>query len=424
VKVLWFVNVPIPPIGVALPSPREYVGSGWWIAWLFEALRRRGDVDLHIAWGHDGSYHNVVHIDSHTTVEAFPLWRASMPPAPGAVRPGMGGLFSLVSDSYPVGLDDVVRRVEPDIIHIHGTEGPYAMLLGRTDGPSLVSIQGSPGEWAKRYWGGTRAAVRLRNPRAMRSHILFVLAGRREARMLRNARAIHGGTSWDRRFARRLAPRASFHHAVAAVGPDFFAARRSVAARAGSEKVVLAAFSPQPYKGVELAVEAVASLRRSGHRVRLVLAGSCPRKGWGREILRAVEAAGSGAIELTGYLQPKALAARLAAADVFVLPSYMENAPNVLLEAMCVGVPCVAARVGGVASMLRDHVEGLMFRRGALNDLTGKVERLLVDTELSESLGDAAATRVRSSNEPDTVAARTVDIYRSIMESEGRRSGA
>jgi glycosyltransferase involved in cell wall biosynthesis len=422
-KVLWFVNVPIPPIGVALPTPGEYVGSGWWISWLFDALRRRDDLDLHIAWGHEGSYHNVVHIDSHTAAEAFPLWRASKPSTPGTVRPGMGGLVSLLSNRYPAGLDDVVRRVRPDIIHIHGTEGPYAMLLGRTDIPSLVSIQGSPGDWAKRYWGGSSTVTKLRNPRAARSHLLFVLAGRREARMMANARAIHGGTSWDRRFARRLAPGVPFHHGTAAVGPAFFAARRSVAARADREKVVLTAFSPQPYKGVELAVKAVASLRRTGQRVRLVLAGSCPRKAWGREILRAVDTAGCGAIEVTGYLQPKKLAERLAAADVFVLPSYMENAPNVLLEAMCVGVPCVAARVGGVASMLRDRVEGLLFRRGDLDDLKNKVERLLVDAEFSERLGHAAAVRVRSTSAPDTVASRTVDIYRSVMSSEGQCSG-
>jgi glycosyltransferase involved in cell wall biosynthesis len=88
---------------------------------------------------------------------------------------------------------------------------------------------------------------------------------------------------------------------------------------------------------------------------------------------------------------------------------------------MCVGVPCVAARVGGVASMLRDRVEGLMFRRGDLDDLKDNVEHLLVDPEYSESLGRAAALRVRLISEPDMVAARTVEIYRSVIDSEGRR---
>jgi glycosyltransferase involved in cell wall biosynthesis len=421
VKALWFVNVPIPPIGAALPSPGDYLGSGWWISWLLTALRQRGDVDLHVAWGHEGSYHKVVQIDTHCTVEVFPLWHTSVAPVEGDVRPGLGGTFSLLTNRYPAGAHAIVDRVKPDLIHIHGTEGPYAMVLERLDVPSLVSIQGSPHDWAARYWGGADTAAKLRNPRGWRNQLQFVLAGQREARMLKHAKAIHGGTTWDRRFARRTAPQASFHHAVAAVGPDFFRVRQSVDAGADREKVVMTAFSPQPYKGGELVINAVASLRRSGHKVRLVLAGWCPPKGWGREVLRAANAAGPGAVEITGYLQPRALSERLAAADIYVLPSYMENAPNTLLEAMCVGVPCVAARVGGVASMLQDGVEGLIFRRGNLRDLTAKLERLLVDAEFSRRLGLAGAARVRTADEPMKVAARTIEIYGSVLDDACRR---
>jgi glycosyltransferase involved in cell wall biosynthesis len=187
------------------------------------------------------------------------------------------------------------------------------------------------------------------------------------------------------------------------------------------EKVVVTAFSPQPYKGVELAIHAVASLRRSGHKVRLVLAGWCPPRGWGREILRAAKSAGEGAVEITGYLQPKALSQRLATADVYVLPSYIENAPNTLLEAMCVGVPCVAARVGGVTSMLRDGIEGLIFRRGNLQDLRNKLERLLVDPELARSVGLAGSARVRLAGDPSSVASRTIEIYRTVLVNACRR---
>jgi glycosyltransferase involved in cell wall biosynthesis len=421
VKVLWFLNVPIPPVGEALPSRADYLGSGWWISWLLAALRKRGDVDLHVAWGHEGRHHKVVQLDTHCTVEAFPLWRRSAAPVGGDVRPGLGGIFSLLANRYPAGAHDVVDRVRPDLIHIHGTEGPYAMVLERIDMPSLVSIQGSPGDWAARYWGGADAAAKLRNPRGWKNQLQFVLAGRREARMLRHAKAIHGGTSWDRRFARRLARQASFHHAVAAVGPDFFQVQRSVDTTTDREKVIVTAFSPQPYKGVELAIRAVGALRKKGRKVRLVLAGWCPPRGWGREILRAASVAGPGAVEITGYLQPKALAQRLASADVYVLPSYIENAPNTLLEAMCVGVPCVAARVGGVVSMMRDGVEGLIFRRGDVEDLAAKLERLLGDPDFARSLGAAGAARVRTAGEPSRVAARTMEIYSAVVDQACRR---
>src|SRR5262249_18447776 len=162
-------------------------------AWLLAALRQRGDIDLHVAWGHQGRYHYIAQVDARCTVEAFSFWHPSVAPVEGDVRPGLGGMYSLLTHRFPPGVQAVVDRVRPDLIHIHGTEGPYAMVLERTDVPSLVSIQGSPGDWAVRYWGGADAAAKIRNPRGWKSQLQFVLAGQREAHMLKHAKAIHGG---------------------------------------------------------------------------------------------------------------------------------------------------------------------------------------------------------------------------------------
>ncbi len=80
----------------------------------------------------------------------------------------------------------------------------------------------------------------------------------------------------------------------------------------------------------------------------------------------------------------------LAAADVFVLPSRVEGSPLTLLEAMSMGLPCVAADVGAVAEVVKDGETGLLVRGGRAGLLADSCARLLQEPELGPRLGAAA----------------------------------
>lgn len=62
--------------------------------------------------------------------------------------------------------------------------------------------------------------------------------------------------------------------------------------------------------------------------------------------------------------------------DCLILPSYAEGLPNVLLEAMAQGVPCIASRVGGVTSIIDTEVNGLLIKRGSFREITSAISRI------------------------------------------------
>jgi glycosyltransferase involved in cell wall biosynthesis len=67
--------------------------------------------------------------------------------------------------------------------------------------------------------------------------------------------------------------------------------------------------------------------------------------------------------------------ARLAAADLFVLPSLSEAFPNALLEAMAAGLPTVSSAIGGVLELVRPGRTGVLVPPGdavALADAVGR----------------------------------------------------
>jgi glycosyltransferase involved in cell wall biosynthesis len=99
----------------------------------------------------------------------------------------------------------------------------------------------------------------------------------------------------------------------------------------------------------------------------------------------------AGAVSLAGGLAD--VAPDVARARVMALPSSCEGVPTALLEGMAAGRPVVATRVGHVASIVDDGVEGFLVTPGDIGTLAERLTRLLTRPELAASMGQAARTR-------------------------------
>ncbi len=87
----------------------------------------------------------------------------------------------------------------------------------------------------------------------------------------------------------------------------------------------------------------------------------------------------------------------LAAADVFVLPSWEEGMSLALLEAMAAGLPVVATDIPGNRQLVSDGQEALLVPPRAPVALAAAIERVLADAPRAERLGEAARARVEGS---------------------------
>jgi glycosyltransferase involved in cell wall biosynthesis len=79
-------------------------------------------------------------------------------------------------------------------------------------------------------------------------------------------------------------------------------------------------------------------------------------------------------------------------AGIYVICSNYEGSPNSLIEAMLLGLPCIAADCpsGGVADLIRHGVNGLLIPMRDLAKLTESLRYLLENPDVAESLGQAA----------------------------------
>ncbi len=161
-------------------------------------------------------------------------------------------------------------------------------------------------------------------------------------------------------------------------------------------------FPPRPVRSRRQRIIVVANLRpEKGHDVLIDAAPEVLRRhpdvafefvggGAARDALaaRARDRGVLDRITFTGHCQN--VAEKLAAADVFVLPSRSEALPNAVLEAMAAGLPVVASAVGGIRELIVHGQTGLLLPPDRPDALACQICRVLEDEALANRLGMSA----------------------------------
>ncbi len=147
------------------------------------------------------------------------------------------------------------------------------------------------------------------------------------------------------------ADRAKVHIVYNGVDTNLFCpgSREEAARHVGltsTDPLILFVGNLAPVKGLDVFLDSLATLKRDDRRFQCVLVGEGPLRA---SLESRIESLGlRGQVRLAGAMPPAQLPHWYRAADLFVLPSRSEGVPNVLLEAMACGTPCIASHVGGI----------------------------------------------------------------------------
>ncbi len=141
-----------------------------------------------------------------------------------------------------------------------------------------------------------------------------------------------------------------------------------------------------------------------------------------REIISRVETLGiENSVHMVGHR--KDVYEIFAASDIFVMSSLFEGIPNSVLEAMTLGVPCVATRVGGVPEIIKSGQTGLLVPAKDSKELAEATCSLLSDPEKARKLGNQGKQFVRSQMDWDVMAENVQSVYMTLLRrKEGKNS--
>jgi glycosyltransferase involved in cell wall biosynthesis len=148
--------------------------------------------------------------------------------------------------------------------------------------------------------------------------------------------------------------------------------------------------------------------------LKVVIAG--PDWGYAGELKKMTTSLGlEKHVIFTGVITDKELREALFYADVFVLPSELENFPQIMLKPAFLEKPIVASKTGGIPEFIEDGKTGLLVDVGDREGLFWAIKTLLSNPELAKRLGKKARERVLKEDTTTQIAAKTLKVFNEVL---------
>ena len=125
-------------------------------------------------------------------------------------------------------------------------------------------------------------------------------------------------------------------------------------------------------------------------------------------------------VTFMGYLRGERLSQAYASADIFVFPSRLETFGLVVIEAMASGLPVVAARVGGVADIVTEGVNGYTFKSGDVAALLAGVRKIAGNREKRAWMGRQARAYAETQSW-EAIMDEVIELYAGLIAARQRQ---
>jgi colanic acid/amylovoran biosynthesis glycosyltransferase len=123
-------------------------------------------------------------------------------------------------------------------------------------------------------------------------------------------------------------------------------------------------------------------------------------------------------VKFVGYQSQSEVRERLQATDIFVMASFAEGVPVVLMEAMAAGVPVVATQIAGVSELVENQVSGYLVPAGDPETLADRIQDLVKDSEMRSRFGTAGRAKVVEDFNIQTETARLHQLISRALSGE------
>ena len=418
-RVLWITNLLFPEASSIISGSKDLKSSGGWLLGAADGLLKDDSVELFVA-----TVSPLVKVLTRIKGKRIQYY---------LIPYGKGNLVE--NNEYNPFWQQIKSEVEPDIIHIHGTEYTHGYAYVQACGSKnvVVSIQGLKSACSFYYSYGISNSDILFNltlKDLIRGTIWkqkrkFKKSGEVEDKLLRSVHHVIGRTAWDHAQVWTINSNASYYTCNETLREEFYDGSIWSYDLCQKNEIFLSQAS-YPLKGLHQVIKALPIIHKHCPGVKLRIAGpdiiqnrgvrDCiSRSGYARYLRRLIRNLHlEDSIKFLGNLNAEEMKREYLRCNLFICPSSLENSPNSLGEAQILGTPCIASFVGGVPDMMQNSNEGL-YRFEDIEMLAYKVCQMLKSQDSPNlQLIDVAKNR----HHPEINSKQLKSIYNIILKDE------
>jgi glycosyltransferase involved in cell wall biosynthesis len=411
-RVLWFINAPLSAV-----TSQPMKGGGW-LDSLRQALKENyPDIELGIVSRSSLDYEEVIldQIYYYNIPNMKPVNRLQ-----GIRNRWLHSLDDPVIVSKSLA---IVNDFKPDLIHVHGTEDGWGLIGSLVAIPVIVSLQGILTVYQRFFLKGLCWSEILNiefggefiKGRGMwHEYQIMKKSALREKKIIKNNKIFLGRTDWDHSIVTLINPGATYIYGGEILNRIFY--RENWLQDFADSSIIFSSSGGYPHKGAQCLLEAFSLLKEDHPALKLRIAGSYPGSQFETILKKRIYRLGlEDDVSLLGRITPSRMVSELKMACIYVHPSYIDNSPNNLCEAMLMGTPCVASYTGGIPSLVKEKFNGLLFNPDDPYDFAAKILILVSDKQLQLYLSKNARAIAMSRHDPNLIVRQTVDTYNLVL---------
>lgn len=285
---------------------------------------------------------------------------------------------------------DIIIDFKPTVIVIFGTEytqGQAMLVAAKEEGllnSTVIFTQGLISLIERYYYADL--PIGIIQHASFREHFnkmdissqrkSFIRRGKNEIEMICQAKHIIGGTVWDKTVIHSINPQIHYHYCPEILREGFYNNKWDIS-KIERHSIFSVASGFYPVKGIHYLIEGFSEIKKKYEDSKLYITVSKPRKAssikekmysltYEQYICSLLDKYGLwDSVSFLGVLREDELIQRYLRSHVFICPSSIENHSQTVSEAKALGVPVIAAFVGGVVERIDHGEDGYLYQHNA-----------------------------------------------------------
>lgn len=323
------------------------------------------------------------------------------------------------------GAKQIVDEFQPDLIHVFGTEWPFGQIVSYTNIPLVIHIMGAIvpyhnanyppgysfiGEIFKNWWNPMKLYGFWKSRRDSENWLMWE---RRTWKLVNN---YMGRTQWDKSLSNVMHPGRKYFHVEEALRTDFLNGENSWKLPKDGKLKLISTGCSSFWKGPDMMLKVAKVLVSLNVDFEWQVAGNM------RPYIKKTIEKQEGVcfedvhINILGFKKPDELMKILCSSTMYVHTAYIENSPNSICEAQCLGLPVVSTNVGGIASLVRQDVDGILVAANDPWQMADAIVELYKNRERMQRYSENARTFALSRHNDEHIKEQLIDCYNQLIK--------
>lgn len=415
-KILWITNIPIGKSGDLFYNQKK---TGLWMDVCLNEISQLKNIDLFIVTSGDTSF---IKKAQDKKVIYYLI------PGGDAIRK-----YRVNSKKNIKLMNMLINEVQPDLIHIWGTEGNIGetIINLKTKIPIIITMQGFLYSISKHYFDGIHfhevlKMISVRNilkrdsviskSRSIKKQVIV------EKKLISNSDCILISNDWGESMLQVISPNTRYLSLLLPINKLFLSGKW----KNNNNHTIICNAPYAPFKGFHILLKAMSLVKKDFPNAILLVPGAfqpqtdkfldyLKRDGYSQYIFTKIKK--YNLIEnviFLGQLSQEDLKVKMEESQIFCMSSAIENHASTLMEAMSIGMPCVTSEVGGISEYVIHGENALSYRYEEYEHLAFYIKKLFTHSNLRNKLSSNAKLTISNLYDEYNIGDKLNDVYKTL----------